>query len=107
METLYTDTNVLTLAERVVGRPRDILTRITGIPSNRETLGMVRVRVNRLAKDFGFDGPTLFRDFLARGDVLNRAGTKLNANGRRLLGDLLFAKANELGISIDRFFSII
>lgn len=103
-----------TVAERVavprprqqgVGRPRDILTRITGVPSNRETLTMVRLRVNRLAQDFGFDGPAFFREFLSRGGVLNRAGTKLNANGRKLLGNLLSDTASDLGIPIDRFFS--
>jgi hypothetical protein len=82
-----------------------ILAIITGIASNLETLGMVRGRVNRLGQDFGFDGPAFFNEFLSRGGVLNRARTKLNADGRRLLGDLLVEKAKELGIPVDRFFS--
>jgi hypothetical protein len=97
--------NLPTVAERVVGRPRDILTRITGIASNRETLNMIRSRVNRLGQDFGFDASALITELFSRGDVLNRARTKLNANGRRMLGELLIDVADDLGIPIEKFYS--
>jgi hypothetical protein len=66
---------------------------------------MIRSRVNRLGQDFGFDASALITELFSRGDVLNRARTKLNANGRRMLGELLIDVADDLGIPIEKFYS--
>ena len=87
------------------GRPRDILTQITGVPSNRETLQVVRERVTMLGNRFGFNGPGIFEDFLTREGVLNTRGSKLNSNGRKQLGVLLSKIAEDFGIPIEKFFS--
>ena len=110
LESLYTDASVppprRTVAERVtgVGRPKNILTKITGVPTPNETISVVRDRVNRLGQDFNFDGPALFREFTAIEGVLR--GTQfLSARGRKILGKMLEDKARELGLPIEKFYS--